>query len=245
MVADPQVLAFRRRLEAVQAEQHAARVAAFVDYTPVVCGFRLEPLTLRTYTLLLSWGNPFVCGGPVEFAHLVQFIWVHQPDFSQFNQAGRRRVVRLLDRALSPRFPTLNRVCFFLRAMPGWRWCRHLVRADATERRTEAVEECRRLVREALRDFPSPGDDAPPAICALMPQLVALFVRSYGVDFFQAVSLVQQLPLRQLVQYLRESQHRLSLGREKLLTAEEAKVWSDYLGYRNAPASAAPHGSRN
>ena len=238
MVADPQILAFQRRLAEVHQAAAARRTAAFVDYAPLVCGLALQPLTLRTYTLLLAWRNAFVCGGTVALKDIVQFVWVHQPEFGQFAHGPRRRLTRRVWRALHPRLPTLNTVIRFLAPLPRFRWLRPLCRRTAAERHALAIAEIRRLVAEALADFPPPTADSPPAVCALTPQFVALLVRGYACDFDTARRLVAALPLAQLMQYLREILHRLSQGRDKLITPEEAAVWADYLGYKTEQARA-------
>lgn len=245
MVADPQVIAYQRQLAEVQAQASARRLAAFVDYQSVVCGLPLQPLTLRTYTLLSAWGNAFVRGTPVTFKDIVQFVWVHQPAFHQFNVRGRRAVSRRLWSALRPAYPTLNSIFRFLRCLPRCRFFRHLVVPTKGERYAAAIAEIRRIVQEATADFPPGSDDAPPAICSLTPVFVNLMIRGYGLDFAAAEHRVAHLPLKQLVQYLRETMHRLSKGQDKLLTAEESRIWSDYLGYKTQQAEASANLNRN
>lgn len=249
MVAFPRTAEFREQLAAAQATAHRLRIAAFVDYAPLVCGVALRPVTLRTYTLLLGWGNAFVCGGPVALKDIVQFIWAHHPAFGQFATRDRRRVVRRVEAELRPAFPTLSAVSRTLTPfLARGRWfarqvaraTRHFIRPTAAELTLAAIAEIRRILHEALHDFPPGDDDAPPSPYALTPQFVSLMVRGYSLDFPTARSLVSDLPLKELIEYIREILHRLSRGKDKLLTAEEARVWCAYLDYQNAAAASVP-----
>jgi hypothetical protein len=246
MVAHPRIADLRRRLTNVRAETHRLRLMAFVDYSPVVCGVALRPMTLRSYTLLCAWDNAFVVGGPVEIKSIVQFIWAHHPDFAQHAHTARRRVALAIDRALRPRLPTLNAlICFFAPFVPC---LRRFCRPTAAELIAAAIAEIRRLVNESLHDFPIGGnasedssspDEAPPSDplpFALPAYFVGLLVRAYGLPFVEARQLVMDLPLKELLEYTREAIHRLSNGKEPLLTRDEAAVWWDYLGAINSPA---------
>ncbi len=217
---DPAIAAFRARLAAAQAAARSLRLAAFVDYEPLVCGLRLRPVTLRTYTLLLAWRNAFVVGGPVTIKDIVQFVWAHHPRFSQFAERDRARVQRQCFRALHL----------------GWFRRRYSPAAF-----TAAIAEIRRIVHEALADFPAGSDDAEPLPHALAPQLVSLLLRGHpgALDFTAACHLVNTLPLARLMQFIREILHRLSQGKDALLTPDEARVWHDYLDHQNLPAPAA------
>jgi len=221
------------------------RAAAFVDYRPIVCGVALEPLTLPRYTTLLAWKNPFIVGGAVDFTALVQFVWLHHPAFAQpVGEQGRvvrrelTRLTRRIHARITPRFPLLNQIFRFLAPLPRFRFLSRFCRPTFAENFSAAVSEGRRIVDEAMWDFPAGGDDAEPLPFAQKPQLVSLFTRGHNLSFAEAAALVDTLPLKQLVEYLREILHRLSRGREKLLTAEEARIWADYLEAVNEPASA-------
>ena len=241
MHPDPKVLEFRARLDAAQETVRRLRVAAFVDYAPVVCGLPLRPITLRSYTLLLAWRNAFVSGGPVGLKDIVQFVWLHSPAFGQFAHRARRRVARRVWWSLHPVLPAFNDALGIMSLLPRFRWLARFRRATAAERSAAAVADIRRLVQEALHDFPAGDEEADPLPFALAPQLVSLLVRGYpgALDFRGARELVDTLPLCQLVEFVREVLHRLSQGRDKLLTPDEVLVWRDYLAHQNAAPAAA------
>ena len=245
---------FRSRLAAVQAEGQRLRIAAFVPYTPTVCGFALRPLTLTTYTHLQGWGNAFVCGGPITFKDVAQFIWVHHPAFGQHAHRARRRIFRQTLARLTPHCPMINGLLHtFAPLLSGaarrspWysplpivaALCRGLRQRTSAERFEAAVAEIREQVRQATHDFPAGGEDDKPLPHALFPQFVSLLVRGYDLDFTTARQLTADLPLRQLMQFIREIIHRLSQGKDKLLTPQEAAVWADYLEHQTLAAQSA------
>lgn len=246
MVAISRTAEFRARLAAVQAESRRLRLEAFVPYAPLLCGLRLRPITFPSYLTLLAWRNAFVTGGPVELKDIVQFVWCHHPAFDQFAPAARRAVARRVDRCLRPRFPTLNQLVHFFSPLPRFRWLARFRRPTEADRTAAVVAEIRRLVREALHDFPAAGgeEDEAPMPFALQPQLVSLLMRGHALPFAEAVRQVTQLPLKELLQYIREILHRLSHGKDKLLTPEEARVWADYIDHKTEVARLAAHDSR-
>lgn len=252
----------RARLAAAQLAARDLRTAAFVRYTPLVCGHRLTRLTLPTYTTLLAWKNAFVCGGPIAFKDLAQFVWLHHPAFDQFAEARRRAVFLAIDRALTPAHPILGPLARFATpqlARRGWfvrqcaRFTRRWLCPTAAELRADAIAEIRRLVHEATHDFPPGDDDGDPTPYALQAQLVSFLLRGYDLDFHTAAELVATLPLAELNQYVREIVHRLSKGKASLLTPAEAAVWRDYLAddppdsppTANRPEQASPASASN
>jgi hypothetical protein len=239
MVAPSQDTELRERLAAVQTRLTQARNDAFVDYTPVVCGLALRPITQRSYRQLIAWQNGFVTGGPVDFKAIAQFIWAHHPEFSQFPGAVRRRVFRCIDRELHPRFPTLIALARFFRPFaprsPVLRWFATM--EDAADRHATVIGEIRRLAHEAIRDFPCSGADENAAPFAQLPSMVSLLERAHTISFSEALAVVETAPLRQLVEYLREAIHRLTQGKDKLLTAEESRVWADWLDHKQSELS--------
>jgi hypothetical protein len=155
---------------------------------------------------------------------------------------------------LTPHFAMLNGLlCTFApilsgaaRLSPWWSplpllaaLCRRLRQRTATERFEDAVAEIREQVRQATHDFPAGDEDAKPLPHALFPQFVSLLVRGYEVDFLTARDLAAEMPLRQLMQFVREIIHRLSQGKDKLLTPQEAAVWADYLEHQTQAVQAA------
>lgn len=243
---------FRARLAAVNATTRQLRIAAFVDYAPFVCGIALQPVTLRSYNLLLGWNNAFVSGGAVTAKDIAQFVWLHHPEFGQFAEKSRRRVFRQIDSALRPALPGINALAhiffplvagvaarrrFPVILSPLAFILRRIVRPTAEERYHAAVAEIRRILNESLHDFPISGDEDDPLPYALSPQLVSLMVRGYGLEFETARRLVSELPLKELLEYIREVVHRFSKGKDKLLTAAQARVWEDYLEFKNEAAN--------
>lgn len=227
----------RQRMRELQASSRQLRVESFVDYTPTVCGISLRPITYRTYLHLVAFNNGFVCSGQIDLRSICQFVWVHHPKFGQHAHAARKRVFRRVVRSLQPRFPVINSLALVLRAVPRLRWLRHLVRPTAEERLAAVVADIRQLVHEALHDFPVADgeDDAPPL--ASYPHFVSLLERSHALTHAEACALVDRAPMKELVQWIREALFRLSKGREKLLSAEEAAVWSEWLDIpEEAPA---------
>lgn len=207
-------------------------------YHPVVAGQALLPVTLDTYNVLVAWENPFVCGGSCDFTALFQFIWAHHPDFGQFNPAGRRRVLRAVLRALAPRHPVRNIVCRTLAPL-GWRFLSRWCEPTPAELEQAAIEECQRLVTEAIGQFPversSASDTAPsePLPFSLQAQVLGLMRRELGVPFAET----RALPLKELSQHLREVSWVASKGRAMLHSPEEARVWTDYLDWKDRQAA--------
>ncbi len=250
----PEIATFQKRLGDVQADLRTRRAAAFVDYAPEICGLKLRPVTLKTYTQLVAFGNGFVTGTHAGFKDIFQFCWIHHPEFGQFADEARLRVLAQVHAGLTPRRPQLNAVLavvhpILMAAIARGQWakllipfawgCKKLREPSSAELTATAVVEIRRVLTEALQDFPIPGDDATPLPYSQKPLLVALITRAYPIDFATASQLVDEMPLKQLVEYLREMLHRLSNGKDKLLTREEAAVWSDYLAFKTAQEAGA------
>lgn len=202
-----------------EARQRTAqlRAEAFVNYIAEIGGIRLRPLTLATLTILQAWRNPFVLGLPgADFNAVFQFIWVHHPDYGQFAAEQRESVLQQFRASLGDK-------------------------SHLAERLEESAATVRRLIDEAMHDFPGADPDSSPAPFSLHPSIVNLLMRGYDLSFAEANALMETLPLKQLVQYMRESLHRLSNGRNKLVPRSEAAVWSDYLAWcDNQPTPAAP-----
>lgn len=231
MVADLQH--FQQRLASVQETAARLRCEAFVDYTPVVAGQRLLPVTLPSYNRLCAFGCAFVTGAPVAFADLVCFVWVHHPEFGQFNARAKTRVTHAVWRALHPRFDGVQGILRFITPLPRFRWLARFHRPMGAELRAVAVADIRRLLHEALHDFPPPAaDDAPaePLPFAFQAQILNLFRRSLGLGFDDTRS----MPLKQVAQHLREALHHASGGKAQLLTRDEAAVWADYLAWKQS-----------
>lgn len=223
-----------QRIAEHRAEIARLRSEAFVDYAPEVAGVVLRPLTLSTYNRLAAFQSPFVVGGPVDFQALFVFVWVHHPEFGQFASTAKRRALRTVWRALNPRFPNLNLAVRFVSQFPGWRWARRFARPTEEERMADAISEARRIVAEALHDFPLGSDDEAdrgPSPVTLQAQLLNTFRRDLGMSYTET----EALPLKKLVQLLRESVHQKTGGKGlSLITREEAALIREHLSRREA-----------
>jgi len=248
MMENPQLEFFQQRLAEVQKDLRQRRAAACVHYEPSVLGFVLKPITFSSYGLLLAMNNAFAVGGAVGFHDIFQFIWVHRPEFGQYADRERMALLKKVNRAIHGRFPQLNAFAnvFYPAALAARRskiglpflpiafFLGKIRRPPANENYLQAIGTIREIFDEALHDFPRGGDDSSPLPYAVRPQIISLLQRGYGLDFVSAGKLVDTLPLKELVQHLREVIHRLSGGKDKLLSSAEAKVWADYLAYKTA-----------
>lgn len=208
-----------------------------MDYVPRVCGVDLQPITLETYSRLVAFESPFVCGGPIDIEAVVVFVWVHHRDFSQWAVRERREVVRQVWRALHPRYPNLNRFLAFVSQLPHWRWLRRFVVPAHGARYGEAVTEIRRLVAEALADLPrgeGPGedDDGNPKVESEGPKSVfqAQVINSFARVLRMTPHETATMPLRRAAQLFRELIIAEGGGKGlSMMHPDEAKVWRDYL----------------
>jgi len=232
MVAEAKSI--RQRITEHRAEIARLRCEAFVDYAPEVAGVQLRPVTLASYNRLMAFQNPFVCGGPVDFGAVFVFVWAHHPEFGQFAQDAKQRALRRVYRALHPRAPNINTFVRFACQFPGWRWLRRFARPTAEERLAEAVAEARRIVDEALHDFPLGSDDDAdrgPSPVTMQAQLLNTFRRELAMSYAET----EALPLKKLVQLLRETVHHRTGGKGlSLITREEAALVREHLTRREA-----------
>lgn len=222
-----------------QISEHRAEVArlrceAFVDYTPEVADIRLRPITLASYNRLVAFQSPFVLGGPIDFEAVFVFVWVHHPEFGEFAVKAKRRALRRLFRAMHPRLPNLNMFARFVGQFPGWHWIYRMSVPTAEERFADAVTEIRRLVSEAMDDFPLGSDDdqnRQPSPVSLQAQLLNTFRRELSLSYAETES----LPLKRLVQLLRESVYHKTGGKGlSLITRTEAALVREHLAQRAA-----------
>lgn len=230
MVAEAKSI--RQRITEHRAEIARLRCEAFVDYAPEVAGVQLRPVTLASYNRLMAFQNPFVCGGPVDVGAVFVFVWAHHPEFGQFAKDAKQRALRRVYRALHPRAPNINTFVRFACQFPGWRWLRRFARPTADERFGEACAEIRRLLDEALHDFPLRDDDdreSPPV--SFQAQLLNTFRRNLSLSYAE----IESLPLKRLVQLLREDVYHRSNGKGlSLMSRTEAAIWREHLKQREA-----------
>ncbi len=223
---------FQKRLEDVHAAAGKLRCEAFVDYTPVVAGQRLCQLTLPSYNRLVAFECAFVSARNIAFKDIVCFIWVHHPEFGQFNATGKTRVTHAVWRALNPRFAGVQIALRFIAQLPRWRWLARFIRPDAAQLQAEAVAEIRRIIHEGLHDFPKDGPTVAgePLPFAFQAQVLNLMRRSLGLSFAETCS----IPLKALAQHLREVLHVSNAGKSSMLSEAEQQVWADYQEWRQS-----------
>ena len=213
-------------LKRAQETAARARAEAFVDYAPTVAGETLRPITLRSYATLVATGNGFVTGAPLSFNDLVNFVWIHSPQFGQFNRRAKRRLTRRVFFRLNPLLSWFNEGARIAATFPRFRWLRHLAGPTAHELQSEAVAEAARLIAEARGDFPtSDSDSGEPAPFATQAHILNLFRRELGMTFEETLS----IPMKQLTQHYREIIHHSSRGKAVLVTPAEADVWRRHL----------------
>jgi hypothetical protein len=231
-----QVLHLRGRLAEAQASARRLRSEAYVRYTPVVAGQRLEPLTLDRYNQLVAFENAYVVGGAPRLEDLLGFVWVCSPGFGQFAEAARRDCYRRVLRALQPRHPVLGPVAAILCPLSRLvrAWLARFIGPTGADLLAEADAEICRLVVEAIGEFPRSAGDDEPLPFAFQAQVLNLLRRELGVPFAEA----RALPLKELAQHIRELVHVASKGRAPLLTREETAVWLDYERLADARAAA-------
>lgn len=226
------------------------RSEAFVDYTPRLCGLDIEPITLRSYSRLIAFDSPFVCGGPVGAEDIAIFIWIHRPEFAQRAPAERRRIFCAVLSALHPVFPRLNELGHVVRAVlkPSLRACHRLAPRRAlvalldrwlvpshSTRFSEAVIEIRRLVAESLADFPSErrggASEDEDKITAQGPTvaLQAHFMHTLASGLNLSIADVETMPLRRAVQLYRDCIVTAGAKGIALMHPEEARVWQEEL----------------
>jgi hypothetical protein len=220
----------RNALIAAQTRARHLRCEAFVDYIPVVAGLPVRPVCLASFNKLVAFENAFVTGGEVRFDDIVNFIWVHHPQFGQFNRRDKKRVTLEVYAALRPALPTLNDLLILLSQLPHFRVLRRMIRPTPHERVAIAIREIRRLIAEATEELPSGDDSGEPIPFAFQAHILNLFRRTLGMSFEET----RQLPLRQLAQHYREIVYRESKGKALLLTKEEAAIWREHLGEHTA-----------
>lgn len=215
------------RLARLQAEQRVARDEAMVDYQPIVCGMVLLPVSLMSMSRLRAFGNAFVTGAPASFEDIANFVWIHHPDFGQFAREKKEAVTRACWRALHPRWPLLNAIGHLYVTSKRFRWLRRFLVPTAATRYAEAIDEIRRLLEEAWRDFPMADDEnGEPVPYAFEAYILNAFRRELHMDF----ETVRAMPLRRVVQHLREIIHHSNPKTMTLMTRAEAAIWRDHLG---------------
>lgn len=225
MIANFQEL--QTKLRVTQRRMSRLRCEAFIDYTPVICGIELRPISLAIYNRLAAFESPFVCGGPVNLQALVDFCWCSHPLFSQTSQIERKRVLRRVYRHVHPHSTGWNGMLLVYCRFKRLRWLKRFTWPTPSERFVLATDEARRLVAEAMHDFPKSSDDGTaPAPIALQAQILNTFKRNLGLSYEET----ENMPLKRLVQLMRESMYASTGGKGlSLISHEEAELTREFL----------------
>lgn len=232
----------RQLLEAAQARAALRRAQALVDYAPTLCGLRLRPVSLDSHNALLAFENGFVTGAGITLVDVVNFVWLHHPEFGQFNRAAKRRVTLAVARWHYRGFHRTNDFLRSCACFPGLRWLSHrwVTRSTVATRITETITEIRRLLTEALVDFPKGDDEGEPLPFSHPVYILNTLRRRLDIPHAET----RALPLKFVAQILRECVHHASDGKALLLTAEEAAIWADDLAAKTEAAQAAAAAAR-
>lgn len=241
---------FAEKLAAARSRVARLRSEVFVDYTPRVCGIDLEPLSLKSYSRLLAFESPFLWGGPIALEDIAVFVWVHRPEFGQHAVVARRRIFRRVAASIEPRFPRCNAVGHLLLGLlqaqlPRSRnWSLRRLAAKALQSwlrpplsvgYDSAVSEIRRLVAEALLDFPksldAENEDAGRQLPAQGPSVAmqAHFINTLVRDLGLRPIEIETMPLRRAIQHYRDCLVSKGVKGLALLHPEEAQVWREEL----------------
>lgn len=248
---------FSERLAEIRARSAKLRCEAFVDYSPVVCGLTLNPVTLASYNRLVAFENAFAVGGPISLEAICVWVWVQSPEFWQLAEKAKRRTFAKVCRALTPRFPVTNLFLHMLTVLPRFKRFAWLASPTKQQRADAAVETIRHLMNEALYGFPSPdatretdeeerelerqemeretGKPIPKERArfdaapsvALQAQMLNTFRRVYGMSYSETES----IPLKKLGQLWREHLWQSSGDKTGLrfIDKEEAALWAEEL----------------
>lgn len=239
-------------LAAHRAAIAAHRATAFIRYEPVIAGFRLRPVSLRSMDRMAAFGCDLARG---SFEDLAIFIWVHHPAFGQFAGCRRRLVIARLRSRLTPRYPHLAgffafagklftacggvRASLFGRPALALAWLLTLGRPVTSEARlAAALVEARELMRIARTDWPAADDSgaAAPLPCAFAAYVLNLVKGSHpGLTADE----ILDWPLVELVQWLRAIIAEAN-PRAQQLDATEAALIAAELAPAAAPGSKTP-----
>lgn len=183
------------KYRAALAREQLARSIAVHGLPTTVCGFTLEPLTLRRYSALRLASSPFVppFETPTE-AELVQFLFALSPDYTRDHGPGAllrfERRCREFRAPPRPWWPTRSAIM---------RWRKR--EAAALARRAELVHRCRDYVEEALLDRPrSGGRSTGPEWFSDEVSIIGLLAAAYSWSQKD----ILDLPLALIFQYTKE-----------------------------------------
>lgn len=192
---------YRTRLPAVfayRAEATRRRAAAFCDAPESVCAVPVQPLTPRTFSMLLAMGNRFICATAGEtLEDVVDYLWLHAADYTHTGVQGwsvRKRA------HLAPFMRQLTQPW-----RAGWRgavW--KLIRGRKAGSHVEhaaavmviAITEIRALVAEGFADTTAATGNPGAPIATLEAHFIHNMATAYGWD----AERTRNTPLKQLFQ---------------------------------------------
>ena len=156
------------------------RAGAFVDCPERVLGMRVNPITVRTWTMLFAAESRFVLGGTPMEGDVRNFLWFHSRLFTVGPLAKPLRWLALLP--FSARLHLRRDVDYYCAAIA-------LATADIG-----------RIIDDVLADAPKGHDKSGrPAAACLEAQMTHLFSKEYGWSPAQ----IRSLPLCRLIQLCR------------------------------------------
>lgn len=160
--------------EAIEREAEI-RENGFVLPYHSLCGFKVEPITLRHLIVLFSIKSPFLCGGAVTPEQVAMFLWVMSTEFSFKPDVG------LAEKITAWRKERFFRKCSLLKY-------------------TDTVNQIDEFIASSLQDsLPSKGEfNKAPAAC-FAADICHIFAKKYGwTDEY-----TMRLPVVRLYQYLK------------------------------------------
>lgn len=128
---------FREALSASRSDEYRTREDAWTDPVGNVCGFKIRPIRVRDYVLLVKLRSPFISRREPTKHDLGLFLWMLSPGYDKW-LFGWRRFTGL--RGLAARWHGLR---------VHWRFCR-----DMPASSEPAVVECFKFVEKMFLDSP-------------------------------------------------------------------------------------------
>lgn len=209
----------------LQAANDRRRAAAMVVEHDTVAGLRLQPITPRSYSMLLALGSPFAYRQPGGAADVRNYVWLHCSRFTMDptrSDSEREKALAALERNILP-------------AWHRWRYSRrkqHDIRATGYAVAAARIAE---ILEETFADAPAPGRGGPAVGASLEAQFLEVFAQWPTWPLPTSVS---STPLRKLYQLLRAMNGGDFNNNEADLIAEE-------LRRDNLPAMAARGGRKD
>jgi hypothetical protein len=195
------------------------RDASFLPVNEKLAGFEVRPMTLSDYLSLRLIGSPFLVGGDPTPADIRGFLWRLSPQYSTNSRRARWRHMRKC-RAFIPPAEPLLRFPWSLK-----RWAKKTV--QALELQGNVLIAIRAYVEDTFQDWPSSkGQGENVSYYSDAASIVASLAREYG----WTESAILALPMRRLLQYLKEIRHQ---GGAKVLFNRSDAIKDRYLADQN------------